>query len=395
MSYTILNQPTSPNGTITNLVYTVSSSLATQPQFRYVADIYESGSSDLLTRIKAYPNDFETGVFDVAHILNDYAYGGLWGMYSTPNAAHDQTAIKNYHIEFGEEYAPSLSGSATIYTASATTDIAVFPAVVEPNAGSWNFPSASYLDTNPLLSNSPYYTEDNPKPINFNDYEVVNILFYGQLQGSPQLVIDGTSYFIPRSLPSDTEYHVFNIPVGPQNYKNNATIYNNFANGFTNVEIRVALDGDIVKYYFVNAENCNYEPTRFMFINKFGVWEFYTVNYPQNKSTSVDRSNYTSTAVNYNSANPQYDISRRGMTQYYTNYTDRYQVTTDWLTTDEANWLTELIESPNVGVWNSTTEQFIPANITNGNYTWKTNPRGQKVFQYTIEYQFTNKRFSR
>ena len=52
MSYTVTQKATTPNAAYTRLIYTVSgSSKVSQPQFSYLVDIYESGSTDRLQRI--------------------------------------------------------------------------------------------------------------------------------------------------------------------------------------------------------------------------------------------------------------------------------------------------------------------------------------------------------
>ena len=50
MALTILQEPTSPNVSSTNLIYTVSSSNVPQFQYRYIADLYYSGSATKLAR---------------------------------------------------------------------------------------------------------------------------------------------------------------------------------------------------------------------------------------------------------------------------------------------------------------------------------------------------------
>ena len=47
MAVSLIQQPTSPNGAYTRLLYVASGSVTTSnPQYQYVMDVYESGSSD-------------------------------------------------------------------------------------------------------------------------------------------------------------------------------------------------------------------------------------------------------------------------------------------------------------------------------------------------------------
>jgi hypothetical protein len=63
------------------------------------------------------------------------------------------------------------------------------------------------------------------------------------------------------------------------------------------------------------------------------------------------------------------------------------------LTTEEADWLNGIFESNEV--YTQSGSQVIPINIKNASYAWKTNPKGQKVFQYDFNYEYSNKRKSR
>jgi hypothetical protein len=73
------------------------------------------------------------------------------------------------------------------------------------------------------------------------------------------------------------------------------------------------------------------------------------------------------------------------------------------LTTEEADWLNGIFESnevyvqfPNTFVSGNPLEWTVrPINIKNASYAWKTNPKGQKVFQYDFNYEYSNKRQSR
>jgi hypothetical protein len=135
-----------------------------------------------------------------------------------------------------------------------------------------------------------------------------------------------------------------------------------------------------------------YDETRFAFINEYGVWDYYSIYNPINKTTKLKRKSVDLPNVSYNDITSPYNIRKRGNTTYYTSNEDTYQITTDPLSQEEADWLTEMIESPNVFIQSGS--DFIPVNIKNGSYTWRTNPKGQKIFQYTIEFNYSNNRRS-
>lgn len=138
---------------------------------------------------------------------------------------------------------------------------------------------------------------------------------------------------------------------------------------------------------------CGDAQVKFAFINKFGVWDYYNVFNPVIKQTEVSRSTYTRPFVRYEDSTAFYNISNKGQVQYLTEYTDVYEVTTDFLSQVTSDWLTELFDSPNVYI--NRNGEFIPVNILNTNVRWNMNQNRQKLFQYTIQYKLANDRFSR
>ena len=136
-----------------------------------------------------------------------------------------------------------------------------------------------------------------------------------------------------------------------------------------------------------------YDGIRFAFINQYGTWDYYTIYGPTSKNTKVKRENVVLSQADYSAASSVYDISRRSKTQYYASLSDEISITTEYLEEDEANWLTELFESPLI--FEQSNDDFIPVVITNAEYMWKTENKNKKLFQYTIRYKRSNERRSR
>jgi len=118
MAITIEQQPrrvdstgyVAPNAAYTNLLYVLSSSNATQPQFRYVTTISEGGTD--LTTIKTYPNETNNAVIDAAPIIQSYlGYDRYWKL---SGSADPVLSKKLFEFDFGEEYGTSISSSTTI-----------------------------------------------------------------------------------------------------------------------------------------------------------------------------------------------------------------------------------------------------------------------------------------
>lgn len=259
MAITILNKPTSPNVTGTKLVYSVSSSNATQPQFNYVTDIYPSGSSDLLTRLFSYPNLNGSGIVDVARVLDDSitydhnffeassSYSDLYG---------------KFEIKFGEAYGTSPSSSITIYDSLTTDEIEVFPGIVDANSGSFNFPSSSYIPTAGTagdkvidLSDVPIYRGPftsirETQAVEEDQYLTYSVLknnYYIRYSSSPVDSFEVFIFYGHPSVPNSFDFWripttagtepnqtgIINLAAGPANLKQLSTVSSYFGDTFT------------------------------------------------------------------------------------------------------------------------------------------------------------------
>ena len=153
MAITIRQFPTTPNMANNNLVYAVTSNSSSAPQYQYVVDVFYSGSSTLLQRIKQQPNPQSVGVFDLGSIINNYLSSD--NSWTTEAISTSSAASRRFVVKFGEQYGTSLSSSVILYTGVAA--VSGLPAVtasayhyfinglVDPNDKvNWNWASGSY-----------------------------------------------------------------------------------------------------------------------------------------------------------------------------------------------------------------------------------------------------------
>jgi len=151
-------------------------------------------------------------------------------------------------------------------------------------------------------------------------------------------------------------------------------------------------------------EPCPWETrSNFAFINKWGVWDFIGLNTTTNKNAVISkRDEFMSVNVDYNASTPSYSPYNRGFEQYYLSQDYKYEITTDYIAGVNSqlagdfsieNFYQELFQSPNVML--QVDDTFIPINLTNSSFTYKTNKKGQKKYQVKIQYEFSNKPRSR
>lgn len=156
--------------------------------------------------------------------------------------------------------------------------------------------------------------------------------------------------------------------------------------------------------YWKRDEPCSWETrSNFAFINKWGVWDFIGLNTTTNKNAVInERNEFQKVNSDYNSATSLYSPYNRGFEQYYLKQNYKYKISTDYIAGVHSsfygdfaieNFYQELFISPNVML--QVDDTFVPVNITNSNFRYKTNKKGQKKYQVEIEYEFSNKPRSR
>lgn len=422
MAVTITQQPTTPNAAYTRLVYVLSGSVTTSnPQYQYVMDVYESGSSEYIARVTQTPNPYGVAVFDPSKIIQgELSEDQFW---KVPLGTGSVDSSKTFDIKFGEQYGTSLSSSITVYPDLTNDILEIIPAVVDPNNGvSYNFQSGSYLpssSTNNIeLSNDPLINETPAvyKPVGLNDYQTISYINNGTL-----LNIDITLYSGDNVLKVSTgntpsissDDNLIYVGTGPQNIIDYDGSFEYFftVEQWSHYKVTVnTTQGPIISYYVNEAINPSIsqevlgptgdlintqvqpiqyrEKVRFAFINKYGVWDYYNNYNPVQINRNNTKQNVTTSRVDYSDISSIYNVSDVGETVYSSELRDSFSVQTAYLDKRLSNWLEELLESPSVFIQRG--NDFIPIVITNTGYVSNTNEYRQKLFQYTIEFEPAN-----
>ena len=424
MAVFINYEPTQYNVANAPILYNVTSSQYAFPQYQYVCDIRDTAGL-LLTRIKQYPNPTSTATFDISRVIDDYLewspdnfiISGAYGLDNTDE-------YKEFKIYFGDEYGTSLTSNVTLYdgngvpgdpaVSGSSFPIYAWQGTIEINNGTnWNWGdtigtdvNAEFLTSFPLTTNTS--NKDSFKKVAQSDYGILGIydpkseITSGMtytLYNSSNGVVDTVSLDLTQS-GSVMNY----IPTGPQNLLSMGVSQGDLdSTSWYKITFDTGSNSDTIAYLI--EDSCNYERTNFMFVNKFGTWDSYGITLPQRKNTNISRKEIDRPFIPWSNQTPTYNIKSRGKDYYGISTEDRYVISTQFLTDGEANYLTELLESPNVYVQKDELKlsenitktdgpYFLPIVITNSSYVWKTNPKGQKLFQFDIEFQFSNQRYS-
>ena len=444
MAITITQEPTSPNIANSNLVYTCTSTQVTQPQFQFVVDIKDE-SGTLIQRIKQQPNPSSKGVFDFGNIIPSQL-GPTDTIWDTATVAANTACSNDFKVYFGEEYGTSVSSSVTLYNGAGSPGApnvtgslyyTMIDGVLSPNQlVNWNWNSSSFYDEEDAMDDVTFthqfgLTLFGTQSIRLGDYHTISILrgnlngaannntfaqdvfaaIYRQYDATGSLLSSDTIYDTTTGLRTTSTQDwatVYNLqdettrlthwPAGPQNMDDagitldpNLAYYTVtlYAQGTDRAVNENAVWGT---YRFnITDANCGYTGVRFAYKNTYGVWDYFNFGLAESTQSNVSRQEYKQSFVNFSSTGTTvtYDKQRRGKNNYYNDVQKIRTANSDYLTQEDANNLRELFFSTDVYAQTAAGEYW-PVVILNASITEKTNPRSQKLFRYTVEYQYAN-----
>ena len=401
MAVSFTQQPSTPNGSQSTIIYGLQG-LATASQAKYVCDVVDSDTSTQLVRIKQPANESGYGVFEISDILHDYMdYDETWTI-TSPVTSSNYNA-RTFSIQFGEEYGTSPSSSVTVYPNQVNQTIEMYPAVTDTIDG-FNWPSASYDDK--WLTSHPQGMYMRPEDygtlsrmnIASNYVDSITIVVF-DADSNPLAVKTITNPY-PYTSYTDSQSKLIHFPIGPANFKDDSILgflstgsaWDNYLIVTTpETETELVVNSNVYTSGACSGEN----GTRFAFINRQGVWDYWTASLTKTERESYQQDTYEQTFVDFSTENGliPFNKSRRGTTIYNKAIQSNYSAQTDWLDKQNADYLVELFESPSVYVQYE--NGFISVIITNTQIDKKRNPRGQKLFTYRIEYTLANPKKSR
>ena len=395
MAVSFIQQPTTPNGTQATIVYSLTG-LSLEPQAKYICDIYAQDSVSSLVRIKQPSNASNFGVFEISDVLHDYTdWDEVWTTPTIVSSSNNNT--RTFSVEFGEEFGTSPSSSLIVSASQVSQSLTVYPAVEELVAG-LNWQSGSYF--NDFLSNSPL-----TQSVRLEDYGTLSHfnLDNSFVQSYRVTIFNENNSILAQKFFTDTysgsndteASKLVHYPYGPQNFINDASLGSVFSGDTWSYYTVVANQNEGDRRFNKLSSCINENGTRFAFINKVGTWDYYTAALTKTEVQTYNQDTFEQEFVNYSTTDGTvpFDKGRRGTTIYNKAIQKNFGAQTDWLTTEESDWLLELFQSPSVYVQYE--GGFVPVIITNTTAERKTNPRGQKLFTHRINYQYANKPKSR
>jgi hypothetical protein len=385
MALTILTAPGNESSVNNEMIFiiqepTKSIDPVTYTNYKYVLDVYVDG--DLKARLRATPDPtYSFGRFDVSVILRDYvpAYG-LKANYANPTEEYDIRLA--YTCKLGEEYGD------TTYPDLVTDSERTTYKTYKPRP---------FLTSDEISSKSGYIFSNRPfgTGINLTDHKVNKwnlvpyfgnatgvTISYNYDDGNGNIIGAGSTFSYTNAL------KVLQMNMG----------FEKLSSGLTTDEknqvARIVFDVDdglTQISYAINYACTKYTPVILAWLNPYGAYESQSFGLVSKKSNGVERKEYAqlpyqvnaSGVVSYDSNGVLYG-SKKG---YAANVKTSLLLTSHLLTDAEYNWLADLFNSPDVYVFNTTLDRWVPVNIADTNYEYRTYKNSRLTpLQFTINF---------
>lgn len=407
MAITVQSSPAAYSSMHDDLWFVSSSSNVGQTTFKFVYDIYVSGA--LVNRVKVFPNPSAEGSYGVynaspvvrAYVTNYFEPSGT----SILVASNDKVKV-DYTYSIGEEY---VSGGATI----SNTNLA------SGALSAYNFYQPLFTDILSAKNNSPitlstYY--NNQLTSNFTDNwlterDVDNInVEYGDKFYATYLKVSAGTYSFwtdvvnQAGTVTDTasgnitltgQMNLFNLSAASINVWAGRTLISSSAYGY---KCYLKLAGvSSRKISITQKEYVKFRQYNLHFLNRLGGWDtmgFYLANKrsTQLNTTSYRKPSYRLTGTSMSNVDV-YNRYNESLTKYVVQHTDKYHLTSDWVTEQDYDWLSQLVASPNV--YMEVQGGYFPVTITTSNVDYKL-VASDKLFNFEIDIEvskYTNSQF--
>lgn len=389
-----------------------TSSNISQPNFRFVMDVYTASSINLssqsfITRYRILPrpgaNNF---VFSPARALENYHSSDLYldnytvssaltiGYNLTGGTSGTTQVLSAYVVKFGEEYGLTSTGT-TIYSGlSGFTGYSLNAVRQYTDVQNWN-----YLEYVNLGSTSKFLT-NRPSEIyikNSTDRDILSIL---RVQTSRMRVTTyqnsgSTRSFILSGIPANNQH--FHYGTGVWNLNNySATTAGTFTIVNLNTDYKYTCqlidfnsspnELSEIKTYLIDDRSCKYETIRLIFLNRLGGWDGINFNLVSRRTINPTRTTYKK-VLPYN-----YVVGMRGTSILDIDTTETKTITSDWFNDNESTWIEELFTSPEV--YEQQSDGTILPIIINTSSIEIKKSINDKLFNYSLDYTMAHNKYS-
>jgi hypothetical protein len=401
--------------------YSVTSSNYTQPQFRFVFDVYKDGV--FVERIKTLPKIGTNGAnFSPARILESYL------SYDNPYAASSIQTQTNmlcqYQINYGEEYGP-ISAAPVLYPNLANSSGYTFNGTVQYK--DYNYSQVGYTWDKYILKNisvyggNGYFLTNSPTELtigiddnhtlscfNFKATDIATStaerVFYLNVKAYQNSGTTTTSkyQYTAVTLGNTVIAKELTLPAGPNDLS--AIPIGNYVSGpnppiNTNTDYKYEIylsnsaDTTISQTKTFTFQSCSkYDTVRIMFLNRLGAWDYFNFTLVSRDTININKTIYKKNIpITYYYGTTFMD---RENTVLDSNVMKTKKVTSNWLTDEESTWLEELFTSPEVyevieDPFAAYQKKFIPVVVTTTSQEIKKRVN-DNIYNYELEFSYAS-----
>lgn len=392
MAITIVSTPKKYTPAFNPVVFSISSSNYAQPSFKFVAEVYD-GSGGLIGTLKYQPNPIGTEpiFIDVGTVLHELVTGNYLQLNSVMGGAIVATsgaAISDYSVQFGEQYNDTLYANLTSYSGY------VF------NGGINNLRFAFYQDTTYL--NKKFLSRFSRQTVRKRDSAMVSIL------QSDTTAITGFGLTVYNSVGVSIYSATIDNPLTSLSADNHRLLHLHV--GFDHLNDVLSFGSTVyntASYYTITPPSgttyrvdlysqCERFPgIRLHFLNELGGFDAFNFMLVDKWTQTSESRSYQRQPVNrstgYDTATRKFEAVTRN---YYTRYTEKVKVVSDFLTDQEAEQLADLMRSSIVYMeadaakYGGTGMVLIPVKLTVTDYEIK-NTQVDKLFNFELDMELS------
>lgn len=393
------------------IVWVVSGSNVGQPNFRYLAEIYDgANTTKLVPTIKVAPRSTDSlGIFDFHRILESYISSAL--KIESVSFAQNSTGIYKFSVRFGEEYGTTVAQTLNITNSTGNfvlplyfewLDFQTIPGTTLTsrilNTGG---ASQKFLTDSPHASTAPLKIRSGQNAWLFmlNNGTANNIYLASiSVYDSSDALIHTHGVVNAYTANTDTADRFLRFPAGPNNLNtipgadyvvppvgdlipSNAAKYS-----IQMLNVSAGVVSEVVWYTI--DDTCTEHPVyRLHFLNKLGGYDSFNFIRKSFQNTEVERKKYKQNTGGITSGVTWgYNKYDRVNTVLDTKYKDRVTVNTDWISEAEAAWLKELFTSPDI-FYEQSTSVLVHVNPVDTSYQTKT-VANERLIQYAFTFEF-------
>jgi len=370
--------------TVYNPVEFVAESSSTAiSRFKYLFDVYDGASLIARLKVPADPNTY--GRADVHGVCESYIKTDLGSINSTTSAdafTDNSNSYKEFTIKIGEEY--DVAGTLTQFADQEIRTVIVYNGSLPNHRGAlvnfYDWQVSNYYQRFTNNSNTRRFLTNGPKGsgANKSDNQSVELTDEGWLYFLYDNAANSVSAFdlflydsagtlsavyqIDNNATPLTDVKMLKIPCGPNTINNIASseIVGTPAQPIitTQTSYKIILKDSTPtqsseEIWFNIDSECRYETKRLEFLNSLGGFDGFNFTKVNRSSEKIERKFYKQNPDNMTSGVIDYSLADRHKVQYYTKSKPKMKLTSDWVDVATFNWLLEMIESPEIYLYDN------------------------------------------